>query len=429
MRSFLYLCVLAPGIALAQARAVDNPPPLPLDEAVTLAVRQNPRLAAAAREMAAAQAGVRSARALTNPSITFAPSVLGTGGSGEELLAQQPLELNGTRSARAGVARAQLRGVEARSVVELRGVVAETKSAYFGLARAQELRTVAAEVLRSTEEFDRGVRRQAEEGLRPGIDPTQTAVEVARARRQLTLAESEVRTAQAGLNTLLGRLPEQPIAAVTPIPFSPEGEPAADLVERALAARAEIQSEAALRDQARQEGRLARAEGRPDLTPQFRAGSVTRGFGDSGVGLGISLPFLDWGSRRNRIRQAEETARAQEARIEAARNQVRSEVAQALARLRAAEEVVRSYQGGTLQQSRQLLDASLKGLQLGAPNATLLSALEAQRTYRAVLTEYTEALAAHARAQAELERATGAVPESLLSRVPAEPAAQTGVQP
>ena len=59
----------------------------------------------------------------------------------------------------------------------------------------------------------------------------------------------------------------------------------------------------------RHQARLARAEGRPDLTPQFRATSVTRGFREIGVGVGISLPFLDYGHRRNRVRQAEEAAK------------------------------------------------------------------------------------------------------------------------
>jgi Outer membrane efflux protein len=194
--------------------------------------------------------------------------------------------------------------------------------------------------------------------------------------------------------------------------------------------------------------RLARAQGRPDLAPQFRAGSVTRGFGDSGIGIGISLPLFDYGSRRHRIRQAEESARAQEARIAATRRQVRQEVEQALARLQAADAVVRD-QGGVLEGARRLLEASRTGFQAGA--TSVIAILEAQRTYRSVLTDYTNALAAAGAllrrlgtllrrlavarlspargyppevsaagghpARAELERATGAVPADRLPAV------------
>jgi cobalt-zinc-cadmium efflux system outer membrane protein len=86
---------------------------------------------------------------------------------------------------------------------------------------------------------------------------------------------------------------------------------------------------------------------------------------------------------------------------------------QALSRLAAAETVVRTYQGGVLEQSRRLLEGSQRALQVGAPGASILNVLEAQRTYRSVLTEYTNALAQHAQARAELDRATGSVPANL----------------
>ena len=76
--------------------------------------------------------------------------------------------------------------------------------------------------------------------------------------------------------------------------------------------------------------------------------------------------------------------------------------------------VVREYQGGLLDQARRLLEGSLRALQIGAAGASILTALEAQRTYRAVLTDYTNALTEHAQAQAELERAIAAVPADRL---------------
>jgi cobalt-zinc-cadmium efflux system outer membrane protein len=421
LRTLLYciLC-LVPGLAPAQ------PPPLTVDEAVALAIQQNPRLAAAAGEVAAARFGVRSAGALTNPSITFTPG-LTPGGSDEEFLAQQPLELNGTRKARRGIAQAQLRRTQAEAVVALRDLVLSTRTAYYELARTRELRSLTQDVLRTAEEFHRGVRRQAEEGLRPEIDPVQTEIEVNRARQQLTLAESQVATAQVTLNTLLGRSPSEPVT-VQPL-LAEAGTPAArepvtlepidreQALRQALAARAEITAEEAQRDEFRQQARLARAEGRPDLVPQLRVGSVTRGIADGGVGIGISLPFLDYGARRNRVRQADASARAQDARITAAQNQVRQEVTQAAIRLEASAGIVRQYQQGVLAQARRLLDASLRALQLGAPGASILSVLEAQRTYRGVVTEYTTSLADYARARAELERATGAVPAALLPEI------------
>ena len=93
-------------------------------------------------------------------------------------------------------------------------------------------------------------------------------------------------------------------------------------------------------------------------------------------------------------------------------------MAQARARLHAAEAVIRDYQRGILDQARRLLEGSHTGFQNGL--TSLVAVLEAQRTYRSVLTEYTNALADYAQAQAELEWATGAVPAELLPVVGSE---------
>lgn len=397
------------------------PTPLTLDAAVTLAVRQNPRLTAASRDIGAAQSGVRAARSLTNPSLTYAPGIGSTGGSDTELLVQQPLEINGTRAARTGVANAQRQVTEAGAIVELRNVVFQTKSAYYELVRAREQAAVTQDLLLSAQEFDRITRLQVEVGTRPGIDQTQTGIEMVRAQQQVTLAGGQVAAAQVGLNTQMGQQPDTPIGALAPLTTSPETNqagttPKDTTLNQALASRAEIQVEEANREVFRQQARQARASGLPDLVPQYRANSISgRSSSTSGFGLGISLPLLDFGGRRAQIRQSEQAARAQEARIAATQSVVRQEVTQALARRAAADTVVRGYQQGVLDQARQLLEASRRGFQEG--KTSIVALLEAQRTYRSVQTEYINAQVDAAIARAEVERATGTVPASLLAQV------------
>lgn len=413
MRIFLFLLLcFMPSLVLAQSA----PPSFTADDAVAQAIKNNPRLSAASRDVLAARSGVGSARAFANPQILFTPAVSGPGGSDTELLVQQPLELNGTRAARTGVASAQLRGTQAQALVTLRDLVFDTKTAYYELARAQERLSLAREALQLTEEFDRIARRQVELGARPGIEVTQTSIEAARAKQQVTLAESEATAARAILNTQMGRNPAELLGTLSLPAYAPQPLDQDVLLGQALTARAEIQVDEATADALRQEARLARAEGRPDLVPQFRAGSITRSFSDYGFGIGISLPLFDYGSRRARIRQAEESARAQTARLAATRNLVRQEVAQALARLRAAETVLQTYPQGVLEQSRQLLDASRKGFEEG--KTSIVALLEAQRTYRAVQNEYANAQADYALARAAVERAAGAVSASLLPGSP-----------
>jgi outer membrane protein, heavy metal efflux system len=431
-----------------------QPAPLTVDDAVRLAIRDNPRVIAAARDVDSAASGVRSARALTNPNAFFAPGVTSISGTGEEFLFQQPLEINGTRAARTGVAQAGLRATQAQVTVSMRDVVFATKSAYYELARAREQAAVAAEALEVAREFDRIARRQVEEGARPGIDLAQTGLEVARAQRQVTLADAQAVAALAALNTALGRDPATPVGALTPLsaqseslapigggegatlptvapPVNPTAAPTntpvqppsatgavdqstAALLNQASTSRAEILAGQATGDQFRQEARLARAEGRPDLVPQFRVGYFTRGLqptndgNGAGIGVALTLPLFDYGNRRNRIRQAEQAALAQDARVVAIQNEVRQQVTQAIARLRAAEDIVRAYADGVLEQAQRLLDASRVGFREGRTSVVAL--LEAQRSFRAVQNEYVNALADVAIARAEVERATGAFP-------------------
>ncbi len=405
------LLSIAPGFVLAQS-AVSA---LTIDDAVSIAIRSNPKLSAAVHDVKASQSGVLSARSLAEPSILFTPGITSLSGTGEELLISQPLELNGTRTARTGIAAARLRQTQAQSVIELRNLVFAVKTAYYELVRSQEHLALTHDLLKTAEEFDRIVRRQVELGSRPGIDQTHTEIEVLRAHQQVRLAEGQKGVALAALNTLLGREPSTPagsLSLLSPLSNTPHARNRESLFRQALSDRAEIKAELAAGDIFRQEVRLTRAQGLPDLAPQFRAGSVTRRFDDYGIGIAISLPLFDYGSRRNRIRQSEESVRAQDSRAEAARNQVRQEVQQALERLQSAEAALREYDGGLLEKTQLLLEASRKGLEAGQTN--IVAVLEAQRTFRSVQTERLNAQIAYVQAEAELERATGATPSTLL---------------
>ncbi|MDX1931742.1 MAG: hypothetical protein SFU56_03980, partial [Capsulimonadales bacterium] len=118
-------------ISVYQQQPPDTPaasstaPSLTVDDAVRVAVANNRRLAAAVRDVSAARQGVRAAGNLTNPTALFNPALTGgvQGGSDTEVLFQQPLEVNGTRTARRGVASAQMRRADALAVAELRSVV------------------------------------------------------------------------------------------------------------------------------------------------------------------------------------------------------------------------------------------------------------------------------------------------------------------
>ena len=397
---------------------------LTADGAVMLAARQNLGVLSALREAAAARSGVRSASALSPPIFTVGPA-LQMGGTTDGFLFQQPLELNGTRSARAGVARAQLRLTQAQALVQLQALVYTTRLNFYTLAQAQERLRLAQDLRKIAEQFDALARTQVALGARPGIERRQTAIEVARARVQEAQAFGQEQGARAALNAFLGRAALDPIETrmetqvETRMGADGAGQqtPPLDVVlaqRQALAVRGEVAAAEATRDIPQAQLRLNRAQGRPDIAPSFRISQITPTYMDAGLGVVITIP-LDYGTRREQIRQQEQTAQADAVRVVGTQAQVRSEVVQAAARLGAAQEALRGYDGGLLAEARAVLDDAQLGFRAGA--TTVIAVLEAQRTYRAVLSERLDALTQAALAQAELDRAAGVVPPALLTQL------------
>lgn len=383
---------------------------LSLETAVQLAVKASPRLRAHALEIRAAELGLSSARSLANPTIAYTPGFT-RDGSDEELFISQPLEISGTRSARTGVASAELLGARAAALVELRTVVYETTSAYYELARLKGRLTLTQEIHQGSKELEAVAQRQVELGSRAGIELSQIRIETTRAKQQTALIEAEYGAKLAEINTLLGQDLQANIAQPA-LRFEAETVSVEGAIEEALRDRAELKMVAARREKSQKEAALARAEGRPDLAPHYRAESLSRSPRSGGFGVGISLPFLDYGSRKNRIKQAETLAKAEEEQLAATERQIRLEVKQAIVRLNAAAQVLASFEDGLLIESWKVLEASRRGFELG--ETSLVSLLEAQRTYRSIQTESIDALASHLQAKAALDRALGRVPASLL---------------
>ena len=450
-----------------------------------MTVHRNPGLLGTLRDVFAARAGVRSARILAAPNFIIAPAVT-PGGTSDAFLYLQPLELNGTRTARTRVARAALSLAQAQAVLQLQSLVSQARVNYYALGQAQEQVALARDLLAVAQQIDDAARRQVELGARPGVERVQTAIEVERAQLQVAQAEGEEQAARTAFNGYLGRAPLDPVAPLqsltaieqgltalvgapgaatvraevqaagadsgtaaksttdnaaprlTPKTGSPTqgvagNAPAAsetnqagslslpaDLAaaqRQALAQRGEVGVAAANREVQYRQAELDRAEGRPDLGLQLRAGEIVRGIRDAGIGAVFTIP-LDYGTRRERIRQETLAAQADSDRLAGAQGQVRLDVLQSAARAQSALAGLRVYNGSLLTDTRTLLDASRFGFAEG--KTTILAVLEAERTYRATAAGRINALINFAQARSNLDRATGTIPPALLAALEAD---------
>jgi cobalt-zinc-cadmium efflux system outer membrane protein len=249
------------------------------------------------------------------------------------------------------------------------------------------------------------VQKQVDVGAVPGTQLIKTEVELARAKQELARAQLEQSQSRAALNALLYSPKDAALTASDPLGFT---ETAADrnaLQAWAIAHRPEVAAAQAQNAAAKGQVRVARLLRVPDLALQARTGTFATDT-DRGVAVGLMLPLLDWGSAKSETKRAESAALSQEKLFEATRNAVSLDVEQAIQQVETSSEIVRGYQKGILDKSEQLAQMAQKGYEKGA--TSYLEVLEAQRTLRAVKTDYLTALANHSKALAQLEWATGA---------------------
>lgn len=384
-------------LLLTQVAIPQETPVLTRDAAIQMARKSHPKMQSVLQEITAAKEGVAAARSLSAPTFYVAPWLGSANGTTEEFFFSQPLEINGARGARTAVAVSRLAVSAAGADVETLSLAHAVRVAYDALAYAQAQEVLAQEALQLTQELDRVTTRQVELGARPGIEATQTRIEVARAQQQVIQASGNRKSTQAALAVLMGKSPEEALPPLSPLALA-----VVPLAEKSLP-RPELALEAANLQRLISEEKLARTELKPDVSLMLRSQNLFHPSGPADRGAAVQVNFpLDWGAKRARVRQVAAATEAQQARQSALTLQLAQERAQAKAQLESTEAVLQSYQADLIQRSERLLQASKTGFQAGQTSITAV--LEAQRTYRAVLSERLAAAFAYAQARTEWER-------------------------
>jgi len=372
-------------------------PPLTLKHALEMTIERHPRLLALRHDLLAACYQVQSAGALRSAELLLVPE-LSPGGTDNALLLTQPLELNGTRRARSQMAHAGQEAIYQQSLIEGSLLLSQVQTAYYHLAHARQVRRVQEEILQALSEMEQSVRRQVELGVRAGVDAMQVELERLRQQQVVEQARFEETGALAELNQWLVREPLHPVE-LAPLPAVSAGYE----LPAALASP-ETDREYALMRQRLAEKALEQSLSLPDLFLQFRLERLSS-HARPGLAIGLSMPLVDYGARRNRLRELEQQIRAQSERANAAQRQTGTLRTQAQEQVRVAWENLHTYEGGIIEKARLFLEAQQKGYALGQTD--LLRLLEAQRTYKTVLIEGANAQAKYRLALTEYQRVTG----------------------
>jgi cobalt-zinc-cadmium efflux system outer membrane protein len=411
-----FAIVGAPGVVRGQAVDVT------VDELIVRALADNPELRAARAEVEAATARVAQAALRPNPMLELGGQKAISPDSNLTVGVSLPLDLNGRKEGRIGVAEREAAVKRALLTDRERRLRADVRLKAGDLLAARRNLEVADALLRVNRDAQLLVSRRVAEGAAPALDESLALVEVNRLEASRQLLASRVEVASLALKALAGLPPETSLTVRgdlgTPPAVPERGEP----VQEALARRPDLVAARAEVSAAEARVRKEEAEGRWDASvgvgyQRQDMGFGLRGLTDSGGTRPIQDVFHFFGGSisitlpvRNRNEGNVAAARAETTAAERRREfmelMARQEVEAAFAQHEAARRSLGLYERGVRDVARRNLDVVRQAYGLG--RGALLDVIAEQRRYIEIENGYTEVLKQVYDAAVEIERAVAA---------------------
>ncbi len=350
MRMLWLFLVILPGFA-------SPPVHLTLQQAIENALRENPSVIAARHAVEEAEARVRQARAGYYPQFGFnGIAKMGLSGATNALglvgLPASPLYRNLADSLNASqtvfdfgrtkhrlASERKLRDAAESDVATAEAdVTLKVEQAWYGLLRAQRLREVTAEIVRSREATVRQAQALYEGQIRSRVDLDLARANLSRAQLQASEAENRVHAAVATLGLALGGAQDAEYVPESPDLNVPKLESVESLVEEAFRVRPELQALRFDREAAAEQLEWARSQKKPLLNLAFTGGYarftnvLARQLLAGGAGL--AMPLFTGGRIEGQEEEAEAQLHGLESREESLKQQVALEIRTAWFRLR-----------------------------------------------------------------------------------------------
>ncbi|HEV3459311.1 MAG TPA: TolC family protein [Thermoanaerobaculia bacterium] len=392
---------------------------LTLQQALDLALRGNPGLRAQAATVESTRAGEITAALRPNPTFTNG-TVDFTGGLG------WTIERGGKRRRRIDSARLATAGAERDLLDARRTLIGNVRTTFTAALLARGNLRAAQDNLENFQQVEDLNRIRNEKGEISGGDFLKIGLQKLQFQTDVQDAALAYRTARASLRQavfapelapefeVLGELRPAPVPGAL-----------ADLEQRALAARPDLQSALTAVAKAEADVRLAEANAKVDVTASL--GWIHSGdslvkdqhvqpffsFGQSAnaLGTGISFPLPIFNRNQGEIARTKSEVVRTRAAADSVRAQVIADVETAYVSLRTSKERVDLYEHVYLEESHDSKEIAEFAYRKGA--TSILDLLDAERTDRATQLAYRQALADYASRLAQLEAAVGAEPGAL----------------
>ena len=435
LKQFVVLSMLAAPLTVgAQAPTAVSPGdslrPISLEEAVTLARRNNPAAVQARGQLRSAASAVRSAYGAFLPSLSANMGQNKRTGQRFDALENKVVTVTNPWSYSAGVsssldifdggrrfadlrvARADVDAAEANEVSQQYSIALQVKQEYANVLAARESESAARAQIEQAEAQMRDAVARVQAGAATMSDSLRSLIQVGNARLALMTAQNDVRVASASLTRLVGTpfmVTANPADTLDVLSFDIDSAAVARMALEGPAVRqAELQVAAA-----RAAERASKSSYLPSISMSYSYngdGSDPYGFGGGqflyGTRLGLSLnfPIFNNFSREDQVLRARVAHDNAAAQLRDARLAAQQSVVQQLGALRTAEERIRIQQASVLAAEEDLRVIQQR-YALGA--STLLELLTSQSQLNQARAALIQARQDYRIARAQIEALIG----------------------
>ncbi|MBD2494945.1 TolC family protein [Nostoc sp. FACHB-280] len=398
--------------------------PLSLAQTLELARRNNRTLQVTILELERSRAALRESQASLFPSLNINGSVTNSGNGFSSNSSQPSTSFNGTaqlnydlytsgnRQATIKQAEEQLRIDELDVENQSREIELSVKTQYYNLQQADEQVRINQSAVANAQASLQDAQARERAGVGTRFDVLQAQVNLANAQQDLTNSLSNQQIARRQLGTLLSLPQSVDITAADTVALAGLWQPTLEqTIVEAFQNRPELRQQVAQRNIYEQQRRQAIAQVRPqvslvtsyNLLDRFNDSvSVTDGYS---IGLQASMNLFDGGAARARAAQAKTNIAIAETQFANQRDQIRFNVEQYYAQLRANLDNVQTSAVG-LEQAREALNIARIRYQAGVGTQT--EVIEAENDLTRAEGNRVTAILDYNRALANLQRTVSA---------------------
>ena len=381
------------------------PSPLGLTDVIRLANERRAEVQAARAQARAAEARPTIAGALEDPmispSLDHLPFMMG--GADVSVTIEQQIPLSGIRTHRRASALADLdrfRGETGRTTLD---VGLQAANAFVMLQERRRTAALVTEQIAFARDVVTAANARYASGTAPQSDVLRAEVEVARLEAFAKALVSDVRSAEAMLNTSLAQDADLPVPALMPLAF-PQPVPSWPTIKTALTSRPELAAGRAEIARADADVQVMRDMFRPMAT--IRTGpayTMAEGRGWMAM-VGVSLPI--WrGKLRAGVAEAQAMRAMSEADLQAMTRMIEGDAAVAVHQLQAARDRQAALTSDVLPRARMVIEPAVTGYASG--QLPLVSVIEAVQALWLVQSDLIAADTELGLAWARLGRAIG----------------------